>query len=644
MRLRNITFAALALIAAGCTNDNEPGTGADLTGQPMRVSTEVLPQTRAGMDNDNLTTFYLRVTNGSTGATTNYDAFSTVTRSGDTWTYSPELTWQDGTTPISVSALCQNGESWTQTDYTTGKDIDLTAQGTEDGIMTADVLYMPPTVIDPATDLTADNAIPVTLSHLFAKLNITVRMSTADADNPITDLTIGGTQATATLTPEASTPLTLKGEAAPIDACPTGYTAGTAPATQATATYECILLPQTATFTVTANIDGTDYIYTGSSQQFVGNTQYNLTLEVDGIDFTMSVADEITVGGWGEEEDLGSGDMGEDLGGYTIAEDGTYQVYNVQGLTTWATAVQSDFSLNCTLMADIDLTGQTWPVIGTGYYNDYYTGIFDGQGHTISGLSGTHGFIGCNQGTIQNLTLLNPNLQSTGNIGGIVEINGADALITNCYVIGGSITSTSGKIGGIAYMNGDRARITNCHVMGGNITTSGNVGGIAFDNSGNARIDNCHVIGGSITSNSGNAGGIVSVSRQNNSLIYGCSSTANVSGGSNAGGIAGECRDASNITACYYAHGIVTGNPTGSIIGNNSSTEISACYWMGGAAQGIGNGTGETTEVTGDVTWASAAEAMNAALAEAGYTDYRWVVNTGDDADSRPLITEKATE
>ena len=42
--------------------------------------------------------------------------------------------------------------------------------------------------------------------------------------------------------------------------------------------------------------------------------------------------------------------------------------------------------------------------------------------------------------------------------------------------------------------------------------------------------------------------------------------------------------------------------------------------------------------------WAAAAEAMNAALTEASYTDYRWVVNTGDDANSRPLITEKATE
>ncbi len=582
MKLRTLSLAALALIAAGCTNDNEPGTGADLTGQPMRVSTEVLPQTRAGMDNDNLTTFYLRVTNGSAGATTSYDAFSTVTRSGDTWTYSPELTWQDGTTPISVSALCQNGESWTQTDYTTGKDIDLTAQGTEAGIMTADVLYMPPTVIDPATDLTADNAIPVTLSHLFAKLNITVRMSTADADNPITDLTVGGTQATATLTPEASTPLTLTGEAAPIAACPTGYTAGTAPATQATATYECILLPQTATFTVTANIDGTDYIYTGSSQQFVGNTQYNLTLEVDGIDFTMSVADEIAVGEWGSDVDLDDGSMGKDQGGYTLSEDGqTYYVHDAQGLMAWAEAVQDNTSLNCTLTADIDLQGQELPRGG------WFYGTFDGRDHTISNLlSGGNELIVVNSGTIQNLTLLNPNLQ------------GASIITTN--------------------LNGV---IANCHVIGGSFTCSPSVGSL-----------------GSIAEQNSNGGRIVC-----------CSSTADMLGYGNTpiGGIAGS--NSSDIIGCYYAHGTFTDYDIGGSIvaSNNSSGTVSDCYWSGGAGQGIGVGDGtaeNVTEVTGDVTWAAAAEAMNAALAEAGYTDYRWVVNTGDDADSRPLITEKATE
>ncbi len=230
MKLRHLSFAALALIAASCTNDNEPGTaGIDLTGQPMRVTTDVLPQTRAGMDDNNLTTFYLRVTNVSDDATTSYDEFTTVSRTdvNSSWTYNPELTWKDGTTPISVSALCQDGVTWDKTAYTAGKAIDISDQKTEAGIKTADVLYMAPTTIDPAKDLTEDGAIPVELSHLFAKLNITIEMETEAATNPITELTVGGTQATATLTPEDANPLTLTGEATDITAYDNGdYQAG----------------------------------------------------------------------------------------------------------------------------------------------------------------------------------------------------------------------------------------------------------------------------------------------------------------------------------------------------------------------------------------------------------------------------------
>ena len=47
-----------------------------------------------------------------------------------------------------------------------------------------------------------------------------------------------------------------------------------------------------------------------------------------------------------------------------------------------------DRSINCTLTADIDLTGKDWSPIGTNFYNSY-TGTFDGGGHTIMGLTVT---------------------------------------------------------------------------------------------------------------------------------------------------------------------------------------------------------------------------------------------------------------
>ena len=69
-----------------------------------------------------------------------------------------------------------------------------------------------------------------------------------------------------------------------------------------------------------------------------------------------------------------------------ISEDGThYTVYTTAGFTQWATAAATDLSIDCTLEGDIKLTG-TWTSIGSS--DQPYTGTFDGQGHSISGLSG----------------------------------------------------------------------------------------------------------------------------------------------------------------------------------------------------------------------------------------------------------------
>lgn len=308
----------------------------------------------------------------------------------------------------------------------------------------------------------------------------------------------------------------------------------------------------------------------------MGNTPYSLTLKVDGLGYKLTVSDDITVGDWGDEEELGNGDMNEDKG-YTIAADGTYEVYSAEGLMAWAEAVQKDLTLNCTLMANIDMKGQRLEVILR------YTGTFDGQGHTISNLSGvSHGLTCNNEGTIQNVTLFNPNLNNEDyDSGGITSIN--------------------------------KGRITNCHVIEGKIQGYW-VGGIANNNLGS---------------------------------ILACSSTADISGGEYTGGIVGQLSEGGTTTACYYADGTLTeGYYVGSIVGQVSGGTVSDCYWSGGAEKGIGEGTGEATKVTDEEgkTWAAAADAMNAALQEANYTEYHWVVNTGEDAASRPLITVKVTE
>ena len=59
-------------------------------------------------------------------------------------------------------------------------------------------------------------------------------------------------------------------------------------------------------------------------------------------------------------------------------------VYNADGLLAWNEAAQKYESINCKLTADIDLTGKTWTQIGTP---PGYSGVFNGQGHRITGLN-----------------------------------------------------------------------------------------------------------------------------------------------------------------------------------------------------------------------------------------------------------------
>ena len=191
-------------------------------------------------------------------------------------------------------------------------------------------------------------------------------------------------------------------------------------------------------------------------------------------------------GGWTD----GGGESGtaEDLG-YFIQDDGSYTVYNANGLLAWNKAVQSDLSLNCTLTADINLTGTTWTPIGSGFSsNTGYQGTFDGQGHSITGLSITTNStdggnavlfdgIGSN-GTVKNLQVeVNYNVQQ-GVASGIVNVN--YGTITACSVTG-DIAARTSDIGGIASIN--NGSIIGCW-FDGNLTTNYVEGGIAAYNYG----------------------------------------------------------------------------------------------------------------------------------------------------------------
>ena len=222
-------------------------------------------------------------------------------------------------------------------------------------------------------------------------------------------------------------------------------------------TYEALTAPQTVAagkpFVKVELGSGTFYFRPQNNVVLAAGSRYKYTVKVNATGLTLEGC---TIGDWAD----GGGESGEaeDLG-YSIQNDGSYTVYNADGLLAWNKAVQKDESINCTLTADIDLTGREWTRIGTW---PGYSGIFNGQGHRITGLNfsaATTELFGLlnERGVIKNLQLIDVNLYgSSGSAAGIVEQN--EGQIIACSVTGK--ISAYGRTCGIADLN--YGRITAC--------------------------------------------------------------------------------------------------------------------------------------------------------------------------------------
>lgn len=215
-------------------------------------------------------------------------------------------------------------------------------------------------------------------------------------------------------------------------------------------TYEALTAPQTVAagkpFVKVELGGGTFYFRPQNNVVLEAGSRYKYTVKVNTTGLTLEGC---TIGSWTD----GGGESGaaEDLG-YSIQNDGSYMVYNAKGLLAWNKAAQKDESINCTLTADIDLTGKDWTRIGTW---PGYSGVFNGQGHRITGLNisaATTELFGLLnvRGVIKNLQLIDVNLYgSSGSAAGIVEQN--EGQIIACSVTGK--ISAYGRTCGIADLN-----------------------------------------------------------------------------------------------------------------------------------------------------------------------------------------------
>ena len=291
--------------------------------------------------------------------------------------------------------------------------------------------------------------------------------------------------------------------------------------------------------------------------------------------------------------------------GYTIESNGSYTVYNADGLLNVAELVNGGKSdINITLTADIDLTGKDWTPIGTDYDNSY-KGTFDGGGHTITGLTfttndeyaGLFGWLN-RAGTVKNVVMEGVQITSNqiygGSIGGVVGYSWGT--IENC--------SVSGSVSGTVYVGGVvgvqiGGSITGCS-SSATVKGTVDVGGVAGQTNSSATLTACYATG---------------------NVTIEINPAKNIAGGSLVGMNAG-----SSLLACYATGNVTsTGSSTGKVhiggfLGNNYTT-VTAGYWKNNYEQGIGYNRESTgaTKVDGSVvTWQKAVDAMNTALQNAG--------------------------
>ena len=299
--------------------------------------------------------------------------------------------------------------------------------------------------------------------------------------------------------------------------------------------------------------------------------------------------------------------------GYIIEDDGSYTVYNADGLMNIAELVNGGKTdINITLDKNIDLTGKAWTPIGTDYDNSY-KGTFDGGGHTITGLTfttndefaGLFGWLN-RAGTVKNVVMEGVQITSNqiygGSIGGVVGYSWGT--IENCSV-SGSVSGTV-YVGGVVGAQIDGS-ITGCS---SSATVKGmvDVGGVAGQTNSSATLTACYATG---------------------NVTLEIDPKKNIAGGGLVGMNAG-----SSLLACYATGNVTsTGSSTGymhigGFLGNNYTT-VTAGYWKNNHEQGIGYNRESTgaTKVDGSVvTWQKAVDAMNTALQTAG-SKWRYELN-----------------
>ena len=624
MKTKNIiktSVAAALLVLTACTNEHEPG---NIPAKDIRVDAFIGQTTRVTTDGnesafepgDRISVYAWLGADNNMQRLVVDNSINTLGDDG-TWTANPQMMWADNTSDHYFLGIYpeRNGA----TDY------DADPYTLDFNNQTASDLLVARTTAKPT-----GSAVKLEFEHVMAKLvvNLSFRNEWTIAPEVVSVTAVACTEATVNYLEN------------PVEVTPaTGQNLVVIPFTGTSASFAGIMIPGQSGFrTINVTLEnGKVYTYThpsGIDLQPGRYTTVNLVLGRDNIkldDAGISVSD------W---ENGTSIDGAEATEAYSYdSNTRTITIYSGEGLKVAADEVNSgNTDINIILDKDIDLTNTKWTPIGTDYRNSY-TGTFDGDNHTISGLivtgsdeyAGLFGYIGSG-GTVKNVKLENVRITSDyqyAYVGGVAGNN--DGAIENCSVSGSvSGNSTYNSVGGVVgYQWG--GSITGCS-SSATVQGTGSVGGVVGQTNSGATLTACYSTENVTLESNGSdnyyAGGVVG-SNGASCTLTACYATGNVTGtgtGSGSiyvGGVTGD-NASGTLTACYHAAETVSGpdGATGGVTGRNYDANvgipsITACYWQNNQAQGIGNNQAGTTDGTTQVAdddWTEAMKAMNAAL------------------------------
>jgi len=206
-----------------------------------------------------------------------------------------------------------------------------------------------------------------------------------------------------------------------------------------------------------------------------------------------------------------------------------------------------------------------------------FEGIFDGKGHTISGMYintplDYGGLFGYSNAILENVKIGNSYIRSGEYTGSIA---GQNSNLTKGCVADAIVCSDNSYVGGVV---GSGSLVTDCF-SGCTVSAAQFVGGIA----GKAKVERC--------CNSGNVfgdtyvGGVLGEGRGSDNV-----NTANVIGTEGVGGVCGVLgKNMSNPTiSTSYNTGVVNGEKyVGAIVGRLVKGSAQSCYYLKGTAQDL---------------------------------------------------------